>query len=128
MKLCSSDKRYTTAQIKRLRELSFCIVLREKNDRNVKKRQNTQFWGPFYPNLSTKTFHKNWPPPLFSIYSPVKSEKTNEPILRKNLNKRTNERTNAGEIIGSFGETGRSDRSKKQCTSECIDNCSEIFV
>ena len=75
-----------------------------------------------------KTFHKNWPPSLFSIYSPVKSEKTNEPILRKNLNEQTNERTNAGEIIKSSDETGRSDRSKKQCTSKCIDNCSEIFV
>ena len=49
-------------------------------------------------------FHKNWAPSHFSIYSPLtsskKSEKTNESILRRTLNKQTKEQTNTGEIIG----------------------------
>ena len=52
------------------------------------------FLGPFYPNLGENESSIKFGLSLFSINSPFssckKSQKTNEPIFRKTLNKRTN--------------------------------------
>ena len=64
---------------------SFCIVFMKK------KKQNIVFLRPFMLKFGEKGFlHINQALPLFSIHSPLtlckKSEKTDEPILRKTLN------------------------------------------
>ena len=87
-----------------LKELSFCIVFRKNKRLNFQKNAKYPIFGAFLHKFGQKwIFHKNQATSFF--YSPLtsckKSEKANEPILRKNsyiTYKRTNELTR--EIIG----------------------------
>ena len=73
-----------------LKELSFCIVFRKMKWQNFQKNAKYPTLGPFCPNLGKNEFSRKIVlcHVLASIVSPLtsctKSEKTNEPIVRKN--------------------------------------------
>ena len=100
-----------------LKELSFSIVFRKNKWQSFQKKiQNTLFWGPFCSNLdkngfSTKTAHRHFLVSISPLTSCNRSEKTNELIQKKTL-----ERTNTGEIIGPSGKTGRSNKLTACCS------------
>ena len=66
----------------KLKELSFCIVLRKNKWQNFQKNAKYPFSEPFFPKFRQKLIvHTNWAPSLFSIYGPLTPCKKTEKKL-----------------------------------------------
>ena len=89
-------------------DLTFATLWTKTNDSILNYYRKSPFWAHFDPLFPKKGktgfFPKNRAPSLFCVYwtltSCKKSEKTNEPILRKTRNWQTDRQTGGREFIG----------------------------
>ena len=105
--------------------LTSCKKSEKSNDVILKKKFKNLIFGPFLALFGQiRIFMKNRAPSLFIIYGPLtswkKSEKSNEPILRKVRDGRTDWltdwRTDRSDFIGplNFSSSGPKTKQKQQ--------------
>ena len=88
-----------------LKEPSFAIVFRKNKSQYFQNKVKCSFFWLFLPKFRQKwIFQRNWVLSHFIFYSPLtsckKSEKTNEPILRKTLDKQLSDEANDSPMDG----------------------------